>query len=717
VNLFVLHRVPSLKKSQLVSVFGAVIAVVTALFATSNQSVLRHYNLTSWAPPCSAAPNSVNINGQIPFPSISSALLAASNGDVICVGPGTYTDTINDYNKYVVIESSGGASQTTLKPPYPEPVVVFQDVPFTGGYQAALIGFTITGGYSSGSTSGQAGGVTLANGADVQLRHDDITGNSSVNPGGGVIVYKSNPVIYADTFSYNSSSSYGGGMLLVDSYASITDSQFVNNTAAAGGGVWVDSYSQPAFVNDTFSSNSALVAGSGEGGAIGMRTGVAGIIENDTFSNNAAFYGGAIELETGGGAPVIEGNSFHSNLAENDNSVSGSGYGGAIAVYSGTRGAITDNEFQSNMAANGGGAIAVSQNANVTINDNVIYGNSVTSGAASADGGGIYVSYATINMDNNCISSNSATVGGGLTADTGAVITSNHDAIVNNTASNTSAGAWIPGGIHVVGTASGFQATGDLIYGNNGTQLFDEGPPLGHYVSDDFQTQSGSGNLLAYSIPPVVASSLQGLPGQFSNPVQITPVFSNASTCIQSSSSPALSYGLYQPLPSYYTPVYRFFGSMEQVHFFTISQTERDYTLRVQPIGFYHYEGIAFYALTQPSSITVGGQTYNTVPVMRYDNIANPAIHFFSVYPPEEQLLEASGQWIDETPPPGPPAFYVYPPYVPGLDQVCRFRNAYNGVAHFYTASAAECSYIQNTPSLAAEWIYEGIAFSVPYVP
>ncbi len=685
--------------------------LVSSLINGGHVSKFRTILSVATFPACSASPGTININGQVPYPTISAAINAANTGDTICVGPGTYHESLY-IDKYIVLESSGGNGQTVISPPVAEPAVVFQNVPFTGGIQARLIGFTVTGGYSGTNNSGEAGGITLAN-ADVQIVDDNITQNSSVNPGGGMIVYNSSPVIYSDMFSYNNSAQYGGGILIVgSSNPSVDDSSFIANSAYAGGGAWVDSGAQPVFFGDNFQGNVANGSnGGGEGGGMGMRLNVHAIVQATTFSNNSAYYGGAVDLETGGQSVDFTGDTFTSNQATISSTDGGSGYGGAIAIYNSSNASIFESTFTANTAQQGGGAIVAAQNSITTLDRNSFSQNQADSNGGGSNGNGGAINIASNNSlsdTNDCFINNTATAGGAIAVENSGNFNAENITVIGNNGSSSA--SYIPGGVYVQNSATSVAIGQSIMAQNTGVELFDSGPPVGSYSSDLFYA-TNSGPIVAYGSNATLVSSIGQLPGNFTSAIEAAV----SNSCSQTTGSAAANYGVQAPISSNLEPVYRFFGSQYQVHFFTTSISEATATIAVQPVAFYHYEGIAFYGYaSQPQSITANGQTFNPLPVMRYDNVQNPAVHFFSVDPAEEAMLTPNN-WTQETTTTNP-AFWVYPPYTPGMNNVCRFRNLYNGISHFYTASAAECEQIQTTPSLSSEWYYEGIAFSVPYV-
>lgn len=645
-----------------------------------------------------ASGSTLNVPSQ--YGSIQAAINAAHNGDTVRVAAGVYHEQLNIYNKYITIQSSGNSGNTVIAPPVPEPTVTWQNVPFTGGVQARLIGFTITNGYSA--NSGQAGGLTLANGADVQLNDVTVMNSTSVNGGGGMIIYKSNPVLNAVNIVNNFSNSLGGGAEIVQSSPTIYGSTISGNNAYAGGGMWIDNNSQPSIVNSTFSNNSASGAnGGGEGGAIGMRTGVGGVIQDNTFTGNSSYYGGAIDMETQGGAPQIVGNTFSSNFTVTSGTDGGSGYGGAVAVYNGTAGTIAGNNFNNNSADKGGGAIVVAENANISIVNNQIINNT----AKNNDGGGIYISSAVASVTDNCILGNVGQIGGGIASLNGGSLSLSHNTIISNSAIRNDL-SWITGGIYVQTASTSFSSNTDIIANNSGPQLYDEGRSghtVGTYVGDDWYSAAGNNILAAEGTGPVNQpqnlAQVTNPPFQENSLVSFQPQFTNSTSC-DTTDAQTKSYGVPPAPTDVAEPIYRFFGTMNQTHFFTSSIGERNGVLSVQPVSWYHYEGIAFYAYAT--------QVASTIPVYRFFQLSPTGSHFYTASQAEKDYLVAnqSTQWQYEG-----VAFYAYPGGTGGKTDVYRFVNLQNS-SHFYTASAGEKQYVID--HLGYEWSYEGVVFSVP---
>ena len=116
---------------------------------------------------------------QVPqaFPSIQSAVDAASAGDTVVVSPGHYLENIDFHGKAIILKSTAHnpdeAALTVIEGKLPGPVVTFH----TGEPSAAVLdGFTITGGFPASATQGLGGGVYIA-GASPTIRHNAITRN------------------------------------------------------------------------------------------------------------------------------------------------------------------------------------------------------------------------------------------------------------------------------------------------------------------------------------------------------------------------------------------------------------------------------------------------------------------------------------------------------------------------------------------------------------
>jgi len=160
----------------------------------------------------------------------------------------------------------------------------------------------------------------------------------------------------------------------------------------------------------------------------------------------------------------------------------------------------------------------------------------------------------------------------------------------------------------------------------------------------------------------------------------------------------ALGQGLFKRTLSTGTlaPVYRFFNTLRGGHFYTISETERDYIIHDLPQ--YTYEGVKFYVNKS--------QYANTRPVFRFFN-TRTGLHLYTISQVERDyiIVNLPHYTYEGT------AFYVYGPGIrpPATTAVYRFFNRQTG-AHLYTISQVERDYILNN---LPHYNYEGIKFYV----
>jgi peptidyl-prolyl cis-trans isomerase A (cyclophilin A) len=142
--------------------------------------------------------------------------------------------------------------------------------------------------------------------------------------------------------------------------------------------------------------------------------------------------------------------------------------------------------------------------------------------------------------------------------------------------------------------------------------------------------------------------------------------------------------------------VYRFFNTVAGGHFFTTSETERDFVLNNLPQ--YVFEGIGFNA-----SIVDGP---DLVPIYRFFNTVAGG-HFFTASETERNfVLNNLPQFIDEG-----IGFYAF-----GADanlgaDVFRFFNTVAG-GHFFTTSQAERDLVLNN---LPQYVFEGVGFEADF--
>ncbi|RKZ82536.1 MAG: hypothetical protein DRR19_20505 [Candidatus Parabeggiatoa sp. nov. 1] len=150
------------------------------------------------------------------------------------------------------------------------------------------------------------------------------------------------------------------------------------------------------------------------------------------------------------------------------------------------------------------------------------------------------------------------------------------------------------------------------------------------------------------------------------------------------------------------SPVYRFWSETHQVHFFTISEVEKDVIIADYPEEIWRFEEAAYYAYSK------GEQPDGTSPIYRFWSDANQ-VHFFTISEVEKDAIIADYPeeiWRFEG-----VAYYAYEKgkQPEGASAVHRFWSDINQ-AHFFTVYEAEKdAIIANSPE--EMWRHEGIAW------
>ena len=232
------------------------------------------------------------------YVSFQSEIDAASDGDTILVAPGTYEGNINFNGKNVVVASeyvtTGDSSYiktTIIDAKQNGSVVRFEN---NETNQAALIGFTITGGYAV-----KGAGIYISGGAEPTLSNLRVSGNSTYicetddyydeAEGGGIYVNGGSPILEETTIRDNSSQEKGGGVFLKSSTLSMRlVTIYQNSSDELGGGIFMNS-SSASIKHADISSNS-----SNKGGGIYLQS-------FSDISTNNSFYTYNIATEEGGG--------------------------------------------------------------------------------------------------------------------------------------------------------------------------------------------------------------------------------------------------------------------------------------------------------------------------------------------------------------------------------------------------------------------------------
>ena len=241
-----------------------------------------------------------------------------SNGDIILVGPGTYTENINFRGKDITV---GSLTLTTGNKSYVSETIIDGGSPsnsdsasvvtFIGGEtsSAKLVGFTIQNGSGTKVGSEKRGGGIYTINSSPSLKHLVIVNNSqSIKRGAGIFFgKKSNAFLDSSTVWNNTATSYGGG-IYIDTQSDVTlDSVLISkNNASLGGGVFLPkkfSSASPIFRRVGIISNEAT-----DGGGVYSGSNASGKLQlsNVTVAhNNASRNGGGFYLHKASNAPEI----------------------------------------------------------------------------------------------------------------------------------------------------------------------------------------------------------------------------------------------------------------------------------------------------------------------------------------------------------------------------------------------------------------------------
>jgi hypothetical protein len=510
----------------------------------------------------SAGQSTLNVGPGREFVTIQSAVDAAHNGDLILVDHGVYRERVLIHEKYVTLTARARGA-VTLQPPtdrFGLSPLTISNQPKRVDAVTTVSKLRITGGRSR---AGGGGAVSIFS-ASPRISANIIEGNYSEGYGGGIAVMNNGePLIYDNLIRGNFAERGGGGIFGVrKSSPRIVDNVITENRTAgwmtddgmggsSGGGIYLenvpgspDKRAPATILGNTIARNSASFAG----GGIMLRTGIEATIVDNEIVDNTAIYGGGIHVETAGSTTVIDSNRVRSNSVAYDATFPGSGYGGGIALYDHSQVTVTANEISSNTATNGGAGISSAEGAVSTVSRNWISENlaGIGSGAALADGGGLYVAHSHMVAGNNVIVGNTSDIGGGIGLSDGANVSIENNTIVGNEQLTAGGGA-----IFVQRTVAGASVVNNILVDNRGFQIFEEVPRariVNNLINFDanFGADRGSGIYLNYSDGALESAvQLNSLATETGGNIGGDPMFAAPSESDYSllSSSPAIGVG------------------------------------------------------------------------------------------------------------------------------------------------------------------------------
>ncbi len=198
------------------------------------------------------------------YPHMQRAIMAAVEGDLVLVAPGTYFENINFLGKAITLQSAMGANATiidggdcTAGEDACSVVTFSNEEPES----TVLDGFTIQHGTGNGGKD-SGGGITFSHGGEPRIRNCTITRNSS-GWGGGLCIYSSSPMVTDCTISGNHAD-VGGGIQQRNGKPLFMNCTIKGNSADQGGGISGEasySYENGTFINCIISANSGYTGG------------------------------------------------------------------------------------------------------------------------------------------------------------------------------------------------------------------------------------------------------------------------------------------------------------------------------------------------------------------------------------------------------------------------------------------------------------------------
>ncbi|MBN1436678.1 MAG: PQQ-binding-like beta-propeller repeat protein [Sedimentisphaerales bacterium] len=244
------------------------------------------------------------------YPTIQSALEAASEGDVIVVAPGTYYENIHFEGEDVILTSTNPfdpciVAQTVIDGGRNDSVVTFEG---SETLDCVVTGLTITNGDTEYDTGG--GGINLGS-ADAEISYCVISNNRSEMRGGGIRAENSAATISHCTIEYNRGlDEGGGGIYAIGGSIQVEHCRIVANWTdrARGGGVYFEQTVGASVRYCILEQNGWSEWGheTDYGGAVFLANVTDCVLKHNVISDNRADEGGAISVhdEENPGAPV-----------------------------------------------------------------------------------------------------------------------------------------------------------------------------------------------------------------------------------------------------------------------------------------------------------------------------------------------------------------------------------------------------------------------------
>lgn len=247
--------------------------------------------------------------------------------------------------------------------------------------------------FKQNNVTGDGGALYAGRKSTMSVDNCTVTGNSAVEGGGLFATDKSTVTVTKTQFTQNSAigeDAYGGAVAVRSSVLNIDESNFDGNSADKNGGAMYIAYVGTSKVDaDVSIDNSEFKANSAKkyGGAIyathySKAEKVEEIVINGTsFASNEALKGGAMYL-TAGSITYLTDVDFNGNTNVNIADAEEDDYnGGAVYVTASTL-EVDDSSFENNSSKFSGGALCADKSSNVIIKETTLKNNTAVEGGA-----------------------------------------------------------------------------------------------------------------------------------------------------------------------------------------------------------------------------------------------------------------------------------------------------------------------------------------------
>jgi len=202
----------------------------------------------SLAAPVFAATWFIASDGSGDQPTIQDGINAASNGDTVLVGPGTFTGVGNydiDFSgKAIAVVSQFGPASTTVDCQSNGRGFIFDSGETSS---SVLQGLTITNAYSA-----VQGGAIWVDNTSPEICNNVLFANHAVGHGGGIGIKKGTPYVHNNTLVENSSDALGGGIALQSSAAPLIHQNIIAFSSAGAGIACIGGVNPTVSCNDIY---------------------------------------------------------------------------------------------------------------------------------------------------------------------------------------------------------------------------------------------------------------------------------------------------------------------------------------------------------------------------------------------------------------------------------------------------------------------------------